>query len=383
MRSLLTTLALVLACASVFLPWWWAPVLGCVLAVGVTASRDRTVLRSAFRLGFILTALFAAAVGGSAVAWSMGLQRGLEAAALLLMRLLILWLVAGVVSRSVDADAVLGFFKSLGFERLGLVFGLALNAMPRLVVAGRQVWIAHRTRSATRIESLKHLPALAEVLLAHTIRIADDAAGAAALRGHGALIRPRQATLVCPAPVVVLTGRPGSGKTTILEGIIEHLKAGGLPVAGLIQPGDFDNGVKVGFSIRDIQSGEEAPLARRTSREFGQHGTGFLFDSAGMELAHKALASVPEDAILVVDELGPVELRGRGHMPPLRQALAFRPPRILILVVRRHLVPALLTALSATDAHVVDVENEGVAVVDRVVSLIREELKGVPDEIPS
>jgi nucleoside-triphosphatase THEP1 len=183
--------------------------------------------------------------------------------------------------------------------------------------------------------------------------------------------------------VVVLTGRPGSGKTTILEGIIEHLKAGGLPVAGLIQPGDFDNGVKVGFSIRDIQSGEEAPLARRTSREFGQHGTGFLFDSAGMELAHKALASVPEDAILVVDELGPVELRGRGHMPPLRQALAFRPPRILILVVRRHLVPALLTALSATDAHVVDVENEGVAVVDRVVSLIREELKGVPDEIPS
>jgi nucleoside-triphosphatase THEP1 len=150
------------------------------------------------------------------------------------------------------------------------------------------------------------------------------------------------------------------------------LKAGGLPVAGLIQPGDFDDGVKVGFSIRDLQSGEEAPLARRTTREAGQYGTGFLFDAEGMELARKALASVPENAILVVDELGPVELRGRGHMPALRQALAARPPRILILVVRRHLVPALLTALSVTDAHVVDVENEGPDSVARVIRLIDE-----------
>jgi len=75
---------------------------------------------------------------------------------------------------------------------------------------------------------------------------------------------------------------------------------------------------------------------------------------------------------LVVDELGPVELRGQGHMPALRQALALRPPRVLILVVRRHLVPALLAALSATDAYVVDVESEGDDAVSRVVGLVGE-----------
>ena len=372
MRRNLAFVALFLACISVFLPWWWAPVVGCALAIAATAWMDRAVLRSALRLGFVLAGVFAAAIGGSAVAWSLGLQRGFEAGGFLLARLLVLWLVAGVVSRSIDADAVLGVFRKLGFERLGLVFGLALNALPRLVVAGRQVWIAHRVRSVSRVEAWKRIPALAEVLLAHTVRIADDAAGAAALRGHSSLVRPPKATLQCQAPVIVLTGRPGSGKTTTLERIIDSLVGHGNDVAGLIQPGVFRDGAKVGFCIRDLRTGEEAPLARRTSRESGQHGTGFQFDEAGLDLARRALASVPEGAVLVVDELGPVELRGQGHMPALRQALALRAPRVLILVVRRHLVPALLAALSATDAQVIDVEREGDAAVGRVVGLVGE-----------
>jgi len=372
MRRILAAAALFLACILVFLPWWWAPALGCALAIGATIWVDRAVFRSALRLGFVLAAVFAAAVGGSAVAWSSGITRGFEAGGLLLARLLVLWLVAGVMSRSVDADAVLGVFRRLGFERLGLVFGLALNALPRLVVAGRKVWISHRERSPSRFAAWRRIPALAEVLLAHTVRIADDAAGAAALRGHSGLVRSRRSTLVCPAPVIVLTGRPGSGKTTALERVIESLVGRGCDVAGLIQPGLFRGGVKVGFRIRDLQTGEEAPLARRTSRDSGQHGTGFQFEEAGLNLARKALASVPDGAILAVDELGPVELRGKGHMPALRQALASRPPKVLILVVRRHLVPALLAALSATEAYVVDVESGGDEAVARVVGLVGE-----------
>ncbi len=372
MRRTLIAVVLGVACISVFLPWWWAPLVGCVLAIGATAWADRVVLRSAMRWGFILAGVFAAAVGGSAVAWSSGLTRGFEVGGMLLARLLVLWLVAGVVSRSVDADGVLGVFRRFGFERLGLVFGLALNALPRLVVAGRQVWIAHRVRSPSRIAAWMRLPALAEVLLAHTLRIADDAAGAAALRGHSSLVRPGNAALVCPAPVIVITGRPGTGKTTALEQIIEILVGRGFDVAGLIQPGDFREGVKAGFFVRDIQTREETVLARRTSRETGQHGTGFQFDIAGLALARQALERVPEGAVVVVDELGPVELRGQGHMPALRHALAARPPKVLILVVRRHLVPALLAALSATDAHVVDVEHQGAEAVKRVVGLVEE-----------
>lgn len=366
---------MILAAAGVlvFLPWWWAPVAGVALALGATIRFDRPVLRSALRLGFVLAAVFAAAIGGAAVAWASGLSRGLESGGALLARLLVLWIVAGVVSRSVDADAILRVLRKLGFERLGLAFGLALNALPRLVVAGHKVWIAERERSPSRIGTWKRIPVLAEVLLAHTVRIGDDAAGAAALRGHSSLLKSGQATLMCPAPVIVLTGRSGAGKTTMLERIVSKLQEDSFEVAGLIQPGVFLDGVKVGFKVRDLLTGEEALLAEEMPRESGQYGTRFVFDQNGLDLARRALASVPaEGAVLVVDELGPVELRGEGHMPMLSKTLTSKHPEVLVLVVRRHLVPALLASLSATDAHVVDIEREGPDTDRRVVDLVKE-----------
>ncbi len=358
------------ACVLVFLPWLWAPPAGLLAAILGAALFDRESVRSVMRFGVILAALFAAAVGGAAVAWSAGIERGLPAGGLLLSRLLVLWLVTAVVSQSVDAEAVLGVFRRMGAERLGLVFGLALNALPRLTAAARKAWIAHRVRTGSRWAGLRRLPALAEVLLAHTLKIADEAAGAAALRGHAGLLRPRSAWLECPAPVIVLTGPPGSGKTTMLQQILGRLDDAGLTVAGVIQPGVFESGAKVGFLVRDLGTGEEAPLARRTSRETGWHGTAFRFEDEGLTLARTALESAPRDAILVVDELGPVELRGQGHMPALRRTLASRPPRLLILVVRRHLVPALLAALEAVDARIIDIEAEGERALDGTFGLI-------------
>ena len=80
----------------------------------------------------------------------------------------------------------------------------------------------------------------------------------------------------------------------------------------------------MGFRVRDLQTGEEAPLAERKPRGSGQHGTCFVFDQRGLDLARRALSSVPEGAVLVVDELGPVELRGKGHMPVLRKAVGVK-----------------------------------------------------------
>jgi nucleoside-triphosphatase THEP1 len=71
--------------------------------------------------------------------------------------------------------------------------------------------------------------------------------------------------------------------------------------------------------------------------------------------------------VVIVDELGPVEMRGRGHMPAVRTALAT--PALLgaVLVVRRTLVPSLLAALDASDAVVIDVEEEGEQVVKTIL----------------
>ncbi len=313
---------------------------------------DRRALRAALGVGVSLAMLFAAAVAAAAVAWSVGPVRGLAAGGLVLLRLLVLSVAAAVLVRTVDAESLLRLAERLGMERLGLVLGLSLNALPRIAEASLEVWTAH-TQLGGR---LRRLPALGEVLLAHTARIAEEAAAAAALRGHSALTRalPR---LPLAVPAVVLTGRAGAGKSEAVLEIAVRLRARGVPVRGIVQTAILEEGRRVGFAVRDLESGEETALARRVGRERGQFGTAFRFSEDGFRLGRRALAKTDRGSVVVVDEIGPVELRGGGHMAAVRRALVVPGIAGVVLVARRALVPSLLAAVDLSDVVVVDLEE--------------------------
>ena len=344
-----------------------------VAAVAALASAmvlDPRVVRSALRIGLWLAVAVAAAAAGTAVTLVQGSHRGLVAAVAVLLRLVILWLAAGVMARSIDADRLVAVARRLGLERIGLVLGLALNALPRLVETVADVWMVHRLRSAGRWSALRHAPRVVEVLLANAARIGDDAAAAASLRGHTSLIQARRAALDAPARVVIVTGSPGSGKTAAVDGAVAVWRRQGRGVVGIVQPGILQDGRKVGFEVRDLATGAELELARRVGRRRGEHGTPFAFSRQGLDLAAAALGRAGAGDILVVDEVGPIELRGGGHMPALRRAMATPGLAAVVLVVRRHLIPSLLAALSRPDALVVDLDEGGASGVDGLVSAV-------------
>jgi hypothetical protein len=87
---------------------------------------------------------------------------------------------------------------------------------------------------------------------------------------------------------------------------------------------------------------------------------------------------------VVADEIGPVELRGGGHLPALRRALARARPRAVLLGVRRQLVPALLARLAPATALVVDVDEGGdaVAAVLTAVAPVLEASRPAPGPDP-
>lgn len=368
------------------------PVLAVVLAVAVGASfssrievvagaaaaaciaawiADRGALRRVLRVGLVLGAVFAAAAAAAAVAWASGLDRGLMIGGIVLLRLVVLGTAAAVVARSIDAEMILRVTSRLGFERLGLVFGLALNALPHLSETASTVWAAHRIRSGGRWVAVRRFPALAEVLLAHTARVADQAAAAAALRGHTSLGRTA-APLATTARTVVITGPPGSGKTPLVRSLIDDLGRRGISVAGFVQPAIVENDKKIGFRIQDAATGEVVDLARRVAPGEGRFGTSFKFFDGGFELGNRALQRIAPGSVLVIDELGPVELRGGGHWRAVERALRFSEIGGLAVVVRRTLVPALIEALDATDVVVVDLEEDDVdqlaVVIDALVT---------------
>jgi len=324
-------------------------------------------VHTGLRVGVVLAIAFAAAITAAVVAWSQGPQRGLEIGGMVLLRLLVLTVIAAILVRKIDAEALLRQAQRLGLERFGLVLGLALNSLPRITGAAGEVWSAYRMRSRSARDRLRRLPGLGEVLLAHTARIAEEASAAASLRGHAALTRPGT-ILRAPLRTVVVTGPPDTGKTAAVIAVTERLRAEGVPVAGIVQLGQVEEGVKIGFRLRDIATGEEAQLASRDTSGRGEFGTRFRFSEEGFRLGRTALSRARAGGVLVIDELGPVELRGAGHMPAVRRAIATPDLVGAAVVVRRPLVPSLLAALEASDAVVIDVEDAGEDAVDAIFS---------------
>lgn len=340
-----------------------------LVAITVAWILDPPALRTGLRMGVVLGIFFAASITAAVVAWAEGPERGMAIGGMVLLRLLVLTVTAAILVRSVDAEALLRFSRGLGLERLGLVLGLALNSLPRIAEAASEVWTAAKVRKDGVVARLRMLPGLGEVLLAHTARIAEEAAAAASLRGHSALTRPTGSIRI-PARVVVVTGPSGGGKTVAAIAVAEKIRAAGAPVVGFAQPGEFEDGEKTGFRLRDLQTGEEAVLASLGDRADGEFGTRFRFSDDGFQLGRQALARVTRGSVVVIDELGPVELRGKGHMPSVRQALAQPELAGVVIVVRRALVPSLLADLGASDAQVVDIGYVGEGAVDSIVDAL-------------
>ena len=260
-----------------------------VVACSVAWIADRDSFRRVLRVGLVLGAVFAAAAATAAVAWASGLDRGLMIGGTVLLRLVVLGTAAAVVTRSVDAETIMRMTSRFGMERLGLVFGLALNALPHLSETASTVWAAHRVRSGGRWAALRRFPALAEVLLAHTSRVADQAAAAAALRGHTALSRTSR------------RWRPDANRGDHRPDRQRQDAAGelggrrarpsrhsgrGFPPTGHHRRRQR----RSGFRVQDAATGESLDLARRVAPGEGAFGTSFEFFDEGFDLGRRALA---------------------------------------------------------------------------------------------
>lgn len=146
--------------------------------------------------------------------------------------------------------------------------------------------------------------------------------------------------------VTIFTGPVHTGKTTALRAWIDALTAGGTRVGGVLAPvvEGSRNLCAIGGACRRldlvVSSDQDATKDPARVVTIGPHRfDGDVFRWARSELAG-ALTRRPD--WVVVDEVGPLELRGEGLEPALGDALAAvrsadASPRVL-LVVRDSLV---------------------------------------------
>ena len=139
--------------------------------------------------------------------------------------------------------------------------------------------------------------------------------------------------------ITLVSSPVDSGKTSYLQKrFSDHSGA-----AGILSLPVFRNGRKRGYYAYDIGSGEAMLLASELPIHPSFTFRRFYFSEYGFDFARERILSSFHSPVLVIDEIGPLELEGAGFAPALEEC-ARNYGNHLILVVRDHLRDEVMTA---------------------------------------
>jgi nucleoside-triphosphatase THEP1 len=159
--------------------------------------------------------------------------------------------------------------------------------------------------------------------------------------------------------VLVLSGPVHAGKTTFLERALPLWAGRGLELRGFLSPAVSDASGAQGYDLVEIGTGRRLPYLRREGEPDAERIGPYAFVAATLERARSILRGAgPPGGVLVVDEVGPCELRGGGIWPALSEALR-RTDTILLLVAREEILPELAAALAPAVPVVLDLREPG------------------------
>lgn len=131
---------------------------------------------------------------------------------------------------------------------------------------------------------------------------------------------------------LVITGRPGVGKSTLFNSIVDELRKAGYTVGGIIAPEVRLGGQRVGFKLVDLLTGEETWLARKDVISTVRVGSYGVLVRESSQLVEKALTAAMEKASVIgIDEVGPMELKLSTFKSLLLKVLDSRKHVILVV----------------------------------------------------
>jgi len=143
--------------------------------------------------------------------------------------------------------------------------------------------------------------------------------------------------------VIIVTGAIGIGKTTVCEKVVKIARSQGYSCGGIstckIQNEDI--------IIEDVQTGETKALASISNIYQGPRTAKYFFNPEGFDFGIQAIDRGTASDILLVDELGHLELRGEGFAKVIEQIVGGK-VKTCILVIRKELLSAFLPQLGAT-----------------------------------
>lgn len=137
--------------------------------------------------------------------------------------------------------------------------------------------------------------------------------------------------------ILFITGPQGGGKTTFVKELVALLKKSGFSTGGFIAEGYWENNLRSGFDIVEIGSLRRELLCNTTAGEGDEQFHRFFFKQKGLQFGKQILEKTAgKNLIVFIDEVGALEIEGRGWAYAIEQLIE-NPPLAMVLTVRENI----------------------------------------------
>ncbi|HOB84326.1 MAG TPA: nucleoside-triphosphatase [Bacteroidales bacterium] len=293
-----------------YTPWyvWSIAITGVVI---IWSSRYKRAFRQIMRPGFwiffvlitLLTAFaFTVAQGGS-ISWAEGLLTGIQ----MNFRAAVIITGFAVLGTELYNPVIRDFFQKTALKNLPLALELSVESLPFFIGS---------------IPDLKSLVRKPVSIFYNVLSQADRRL--AEIKGIGNI----------PRKIFIISGPVGGGKTTFTKNIIEFLKDQEIKSEGILSDRITGGSETLGYDIIDISTGKREVFLRENEKTGNEKIGKFYISPKGLAKGRSILEELTTyiTGIVIIDEVGLLELQGRGWHDSISELLEKSSNHILITV---------------------------------------------------
>ncbi|RLG53090.1 MAG: hypothetical protein DRN96_00760 [Thermoproteota archaeon] len=167
----------------------------------------------------------------------------------------------------------------------------------------------------------------------------------------------------------LITGPPGSGKSTLISCVVSELTERGVKVGGVVTPELRKHGRRVAFLMRDLLTGEEVVIASVSLGKPGPRVSKYRVDVEAIDrVGAKAIQLAIKLAdVIVIDEVGKMELFSRNFSQQVVAALESNKP-VLATIPLKSRIPLIEEIRMRKDSEVILTQRARIQVLCRELS---------------
>jgi nucleoside-triphosphatase THEP1 len=322
----------------------WSPAIACIIVIWSLRYKRalRQVSKPKFWIFFVFITLITAFAFSTAQAgegsWQQGLLTGIQ------MNFRAAVIIAGfsVLGTELFNPVVRDFFSRTSFKNLPLALELSAESLPAFIA---------------NIPDFKSMMKNPVSIFYKVISQADK---------RLAEIRQKNSS---PKEVFIISGSVGEGKTTYAKRFIEYLKQNNIKTGGILSEKVMTEFQTTGYDVVNIETGERTAFLRQNEKCGTEKIGKFNICPKGLEVGKAALNSVllSQKMVVIIDEIGSLELNNRGWAGCLNDLLN-RSSNYILIIVRDMFVDEVIKKWNLAEPVIFNIRNIDYAKAGQIIS---------------